>query len=113
MDCPMSETGPTLSSNGRFGDTPRPPQNCRSSSATMQSIRNLTLLLALAGAAGAASLASAQTREIAGRGDLLDRIAVVVNDGVVLQSQIDGQVTSLSHRLRDQGTQLPAPSALR
>jgi peptidyl-prolyl cis-trans isomerase SurA len=79
----------------------------------MQSIRNLTLLLALAGAAGAASLASAQTREIAGRGDLLDRIAVVVNDGVVLQSQIDGQVTSLSHRLRDQGTQLPAPSVLR
>ena len=73
--------------------------------------RFLTIaLLAVLGATGAAH---AQTREIGGRGDLLDRIAVVVNDGVVLQSQIDAQVTAITRRLREQGTPLPAPSVLR
>ena len=66
----------------------------------------LATLLATAGA-------QAQTRDIGGKGDLLDRIAVVVNDGVVLQSQIDSQLTSITHRLREQGTPLPAASVLR
>ena len=61
----------------------------------------------------AAGTAFAQTREIGGRGDLLDRIAVVVNDGIVLQSQIDAQLAAVTRRLRDQGTPLPAPSVLR
>ena len=67
------------------------------------------LLAALLATAGA----QAQTRDIGGKGDLLDRIAVVVNDGVVLQSQIDSQLTSITHRLREQGTPLPAASVLR
>jgi peptidyl-prolyl cis-trans isomerase SurA len=57
--------------------------------------------------------AGAQTRELGSRGELLDRIAVVVNDGVVLQSQIDQQVAFVTKRLRDQGTPLPAPSVIR
>ncbi len=75
----------------------------------MRRILTIALLAALA----ATGAARAQTREIGGRGDLLDRIAVVVNDGVVLQSQIDAQVTAITRRLRDQGTPLPAPSVLR
>jgi peptidyl-prolyl cis-trans isomerase SurA len=71
------------------------------------------LTIALLAVLGAAATVHAQTREIGGRGDLLDRIAVVVNDGVVLQSQIDVQVTAVARRLRDQGTPLPAPSVLR
>jgi peptidyl-prolyl cis-trans isomerase SurA len=71
------------------------------------------LTIALLAALAAAGTAAAQTREIGGRGDLLDRIAVVVNDGVVLQSQIDVQVAAVTRRLRDQGTPLPAPSVLR
>lgn len=71
------------------------------------------LTIALVAVLGAAGAAHAQTREIGGRGDLLDRIAVVVNDGVVLQSQIDAQVTAITRRLRDQSTPLPAPSVLR
>jgi peptidyl-prolyl cis-trans isomerase SurA len=74
--------------------------------------RFLTIAFALA-ALGTAAISAAQTRDIGGRGDLLDRIAVVVNDGVVLQSQIDAQVTSITRRLREQGTPLPAPSVLR
>jgi peptidyl-prolyl cis-trans isomerase SurA len=57
--------------------------------------------------------AHAQTRDLGGRGELLDRIAVVVNDGVVLQSQIDAQVSSVARRLHEQGTPLPAPSVLK
>jgi peptidyl-prolyl cis-trans isomerase SurA len=70
-------------------------------------------LLLLACALAASASASAQTRDSGARGELLDRIAVVVNDGVVLQSQIDSQVTVIARRLRDQGTPLPAPSVLR
>jgi peptidyl-prolyl cis-trans isomerase SurA len=69
--------------------------------------------LALLGTVLAAGLALGQTRDIGGRGDLLDRIAVVVNDGVVLQSQIDVQVSAVTRRLREQGTPLPAPSVIR
>ena len=61
----------------------------------------------------AASSAQAQTRDLGGRGELLDRIAVVVNDGVVLQTQIDAQVSSVARRLHEQGTPLPAPSVLK
>jgi peptidyl-prolyl cis-trans isomerase SurA len=71
------------------------------------------LTIALLAALAAAGAAPAQTRGIGERGDLLDRIAVVVNDGVVLQSQIDGQLTSVTRRLREQNTPLPAPSVLR
>lgn len=71
------------------------------------------LTIALLAVLAASAAVHAQTRDIGGRGDLLDRIAVVVNDGVVLQSQIDAQVTAVTRRLREQGTPLPAPSVLR
>ena len=74
-------------------------------------MRRFLLLLTLLGLA-TASTSFAQTREIGGRGELLDRIAVVVNDGVVLQSQIDAQTAEVTHRLREHGTPLPAPSVL-
>jgi peptidyl-prolyl cis-trans isomerase SurA len=75
-----------------------------------------TLLLAALAASGLAltpARVAAQTRDLGGKGELLDRIAVIVNDGVVLQSQIDEQVGMVSKRLREQGTALPAPSVLR
>jgi len=56
---------------------------------------------------------AAQTRELGGKGELLDRIAVIVNDGVVLQSQIDEQVTAVTERLRHQSAALPPPSVVR
>jgi peptidyl-prolyl cis-trans isomerase SurA len=72
--------------------------------------RILTILLIVAALGGTAH---AQTRDSGARGDLLDRIAVVVNDGVVVQTQINAQVEAVTHRLRQQGTALPAPSVLR
>jgi peptidyl-prolyl cis-trans isomerase SurA len=61
----------------------------------------------------AAGVASAQTRELSGSGELLDRIAAVVNDGVVLMSQLDQQTEEVIQRLRQQKTELPPRNVLR
>src|SRR5258708_4413572 len=70
--------------------------------------------LALVGAAllleGAAR---AQTRELATRGDLLDRVAAIVNEGVVLNSELEQQVTVVGGRLRAQNLELPPQNVLR
>jgi peptidyl-prolyl cis-trans isomerase SurA len=68
----------------------------------------LAALLALTG-----STAFAQTRELSSSGELLDRIAAVVNDGVVLTSQLDAQTDEVTERLRQQKTELPPRNVLR
>lgn len=47
------------------------------------------------------------------QGDLLDRVAAVVNEGVVLQSELDEQVALISSRLRSQNLNLPPREVLR
>ena len=59
------------------------------------------------GLALTATTAVAQTRELSSSGVLLDRIAAVVNDGVVLASQLDAQTDEIIQRLRQQKTELP------
>ena len=69
-------------------------------------------LLALA-LASVATLSLAQTRDLSANGVLLDRIAAVVNDGVVLASQLDEQTDEIIARLREQKTELPPRNVLR
>jgi peptidyl-prolyl cis-trans isomerase SurA len=57
--------------------------------------------------------AFAQTRELATRGELLDRVAAIVNEGVVLNSELDAQIDTVSQRLRAQKLELPPQSILR
>jgi peptidyl-prolyl cis-trans isomerase SurA len=57
--------------------------------------------------------AGAQTRELATKGELLDRVAAVVNDGVVLNSELDDQMAIISERLRQQKLELPPQNVLR
>jgi len=57
--------------------------------------------------------ASAQTRELATRGELLDRVVAIVNDGVVLNSDLDGEIEAVSVRLREQKLELPPQNVLR
>ena len=45
-------------------------------------------------------------------GVLLDKIVAVVNDGVVLQSELDRQTNTIIERLRQQGTPLPPEDLL-
>jgi peptidyl-prolyl cis-trans isomerase SurA len=57
--------------------------------------------------------ADAQTRELATKGEMLDRVAAVVNDGVVLASELDDQMTIVSERLKQQKLELPPQNVLR
>ena len=54
----------------------------------------------------------AQTRDISVHGELLDRIAAVVNDGLVLKSELDDQMVSVEKRLQEQKVELPSQSVL-
>src|ERR1700689_2985064 len=57
--------------------------------------------------------APAQTRDIGAHGELLDRIAAIVNDGLVLKSELDEQMDSVTKRLQEQKVALPTQSVLR
>ena len=56
--------------------------------------------------------ANAQTRELATKGEMLDRVAAVVNDGVVLNSELDDQMAIVGERLRAQKLELPPQNVL-
>src|SRR5271168_916890 len=59
----------------------------------------------------AASLA--QTRDIGIHGEMLDRIAAIVNDGIVLKSELDAQMDAVTKRLQEQKVELPSQSVLK
>ena len=61
----------------------------------------------------AAHFAAAQTREASSSGELLDRVAATVNDGVVLSSELDEQMLIVADRLRAQKLDLPPQNVLR
>jgi peptidyl-prolyl cis-trans isomerase SurA len=79
-------------------------------------MRFFTILTAAAAAALmalAGSVAHAQTRELATQGELLDRVVAIVNDGVVLNSDLDAEVAAVTERLKEQKLELPAQNVLR
>ncbi|MGH8135615.1 MAG: peptidylprolyl isomerase, partial [Steroidobacteraceae bacterium] len=55
----------------------------------------------------------AQTRELSTSGEPLDRVVAIVNEGVVLQSQLDAQLALIRDRLRDEKSQSPPADVLR
>jgi peptidyl-prolyl cis-trans isomerase SurA len=58
------------------------------------------------------SPSQAQTRDIGVHGELLDRIAAIVNEGLVLKSELDVQMSSVQKRLQEQKVELPSQSVL-
>ncbi|MFI4907926.1 MAG: peptidylprolyl isomerase [Steroidobacterales bacterium] len=58
-------------------------------------------------------LALAQTRDLSTQGTLLDRIAAVVDTGVVMESEVDAQMKEVTARLQAQNTAMPPDSVLR
>jgi peptidyl-prolyl cis-trans isomerase SurA len=69
-------------------------------------------ILALLVATLAAGPALPQTRELGSRGELVDRLAAVVNEGVVLKSELDDQTVMIAQRLRAQNLELPPQNVL-
>jgi peptidyl-prolyl cis-trans isomerase SurA len=81
-------------------------------------MRRTVILTSICLALGVAALtvqtsAYAQTRELATRGELLDRVVAIVNDGIVLNSDLDAQIVAVSERLRQQKLELPPQNVLR
>jgi peptidyl-prolyl cis-trans isomerase SurA len=60
----------------------------------------------LAAVLGCAS-AQAQDRDLSSRGQLLDGIAAIVNDGIVLKSELAAETDRIVQRLEAQGTKIP------
>ncbi|MBM4220918.1 MAG: molecular chaperone SurA, partial [Gammaproteobacteria bacterium] len=54
----------------------------------------------------------AQSRELSSSGELLDGIAAIVNEGVVLKSELQLEAGRIAARLRAQNTQLPSSDVL-
>jgi peptidyl-prolyl cis-trans isomerase SurA len=63
--------------------------------------------------AAAAGVAHAQTKDLSSSGVLLDRVAAVVNDGIVLRSDVETQMEVIGQRIQQQGQQLPPRNVLR
>lgn len=74
----------------------------------MNHLRLLTACLCLSASAQLA----AQTLELSSTGQLLDGIAAIVNDGIVLQSELEAEVERIVQRLEAQGTPIPDMNAL-
>jgi peptidyl-prolyl cis-trans isomerase SurA len=55
----------------------------------------------------------AQTQELSTRGQQIDKIAAVVNEGVVLKSQVDQQYETVVARLKGQEGQMPPAQVIR
>ena len=58
-------------------------------------------------------LAGTAQAQLTGSGEPLDSIVAVVNEGIVLQSELDTQVQSIVRRLQDDGQQIPPMNVLR
>ncbi|MGC3982520.1 MAG: peptidylprolyl isomerase [Steroidobacteraceae bacterium] len=55
----------------------------------------------------------AEPRVLSSRGESLDRVVAIVNDGVVLSSELDAETARIAARLKQQNTELPADNVLR
>jgi peptidyl-prolyl cis-trans isomerase SurA len=72
----------------------------------------LLALLASIACLPVGSRAMAQDRDLSSTGVLIDGIAAVVNDGVVLKSELAAEMDRIMKRLQAQGTRVPPESAL-
>jgi peptidyl-prolyl cis-trans isomerase SurA len=61
----------------------------------------------------AVGTAHAQSKDLSSSGVLLDRVAAVVNDGLVLRSDVENQMSTISARIQQSGQQLPPRNVLR
>ncbi len=76
-------------------------------------VRTTLPLILILSAANALAAEAVVTRAKASHGELLDRVVAVVNDGVVLDSELTSQVNEVTQRLRAQKVQLPADQVVR
>jgi len=77
-------------------------------------MRKILILLSFIAAPGLFfGYAQAQTRDIGVHGEMLDRIAAIVNDGLVLKTELDAQIDAVTKRLQEQKVALPSQNVLK
>jgi peptidyl-prolyl cis-trans isomerase SurA len=76
-------------------------------------LKYIVLIGFFAIASGMSGGAGAQTRDLGVHGEMLDRIAAIVNDGLVLKTEMDSQMDAVTKRLEDQKVALPSQSVLK
>jgi peptidyl-prolyl cis-trans isomerase SurA len=76
-------------------------------------MRKHAVCLILMGQTLSPLLSHAQTRDIGVHGEMLDRIAAIVNEGLVLKSELDAQMDAVTKRLQEQKVELPSQSVLK
>ena len=54
-----------------------------------------------------------QTRELSSSGDFLDSVVAIVNDGIVLRSELENQLDLIISTLEEQGGQMPPMETIR
>src|ERR1700692_4614081 len=59
------------------------------------------------------TMSKARTGDIGMQGEMLDRIAAIVNDGLVLKSELDAQMDAVTKRLQEQKVELPSQNVLK
>jgi peptidyl-prolyl cis-trans isomerase SurA len=75
--------------------------------------RRFVIVLLFLGCALPGAGRAPHAEPLSNSGVLLDRIVALVDDGVVLQSQLDTQIEMITRQLREQGTRMPPPQILR
>ena len=76
-------------------------------------MRKYVIFFLLLTAAFGLPAARAQTRDIGVHGQMLDRIAAIVNEGLVLKSELDAQMDAVTKRLQEQKVELPSQNVLK
>ena len=80
----------------------------------MEKIRLLAIRAVVVGVClGGFADVPAQTLELSSTGEKLDGIVAIVNDGIVLSSELDLEVRRIVDRLNEQGTPVPDMNALK
>ena len=73
----------------------------------------LKRFLAFVALLGVAAVAWPQSKQLSSTGVLLDGVAAVVNDGIVLRSDVENQMAVISQRIEQAGQQVPPRNILR
>ncbi|HVC37226.1 MAG TPA: peptidylprolyl isomerase [Gammaproteobacteria bacterium] len=86
---------------------------CQACASTPHANPNVSATAVMNPAPAAASVTAAAIAKASATGILLDRVVAVVNDEVILKSELDYRVAAITKQIQQQGTALPPDNILR
>ncbi|MDE2344892.1 MAG: peptidylprolyl isomerase [Gammaproteobacteria bacterium] len=86
---------------------------CQACASTPKPNPNVSPTAVMNPAPAAASATAAAVAKASKTGEFLDRVVAVVNDEVILQSELDSRIAAITRQIQAQGTALPPENILR